>query len=131
MLSTSFSIRARKRNTSLKRSGGGILTILFIVLLSGIPDDRPEDNVRNPSTHRRRGGVRFASGPPLQPRDGRRTGRSGAALRLRLCGDASGQRARHTRAVVGAVAVRILIQVLLVVVLGEEERSGGRDLGRD
>src|SRR5665647_650709 len=111
MLSTSFSIRARKRNTSLKGSGGGILTILFIVVLSGIPDDRPEDNVRNPSTHRRRGGVRFASGPPLQPPDGRRTGRPGAALRLRLCGDASGQRARHAGPMVGAVSVRVLDRV--------------------
>src|SRR6516162_6379473 len=40
-------------------------------------------------------------------------------------------RAAHAGAVVGAVAVRDLVQVLLVVVLGEVELAGRDDLGRD
>src|SRR5215472_18349592 len=43
--------------------------------------------------------------------------------------DADG--AAHARGVVGAVAVRHLVQVLLVVVLGEVEVAGRYDLRRD
>src|SRR5262252_9322550 len=49
----------------------------------------------------------------------------------RLVGADEADRAAHAGAVVGAVAVRHLVQVLLVVVLGEVELGRRNDLGRD
>src|SRR5262245_23989760 len=45
--------------------------------------------------------------------------------------DADADRAGDARAADTAVALRVLGQVLLVIVLGEVERRGGGDLGRD
>src|SRR5580692_6040299 len=55
------------------------------------------------------------------------------AIRCPWChlGRKNANRAAHAGAVVGAVAVRHLVQVLLVVVLGEVELAGRNDLGRD
>src|ERR671922_1670372 len=59
-----------------------------------------------------------------------RTDRRSLARRARLLG-AQSHRAGHARPAQPAVPVGVLGQVLLVVVLGVEERAGGHDLGRD
>src|ERR1700676_2038006 len=45
--------------------------------------------------------------------------------------NAGADRARHAGAAEPAIAGRILGQILLMIVLGEIERAGGRDLGGD
>src|ERR1700733_3766402 len=48
-----------------------------------------------------------------------------------LSGDARADRAAHAGAAVAAIAVRILGQILLMIILGEEERRGIADFRRD
>src|SRR5262249_41221461 len=75
----------------------------------------------------------WTTSPRIRPRQGLRRDKRGEWQRFKASGrvDAAADRAGHAGATEAAIARRVLGEILLMIVLGEIERTGGCDLGSD